>query len=281
MHTQFIFITIISLLATPLHTAELHIPKAVYRQPPALPIKQIETGIYLPELFWQKTDNATTVPLLAGPASPCIIVFAATPGSSRVFGAHVNIITNIPSIVSSIDACYNVADTEKPALTVALFTRTNETEYANKNFIEGSHRNRFDAIYNALASRYTIIKSSLYFNKTTDGRNFIQDRWVICSGLKEDNTFIVNSFCPFSSLSLLGDYRVDSYIFEALKNRFGLSRLTSIGSDSLWNSSDEPLQKLDHTENVTLINQLHPASQDPFITLFATIDRLIALQKKV
>lgn len=227
---------------------------------PAVVTQKFENGIYIPERFWASTHNAEEQPLIAGPACPCIIVFAAKPQSTVVFGAHLYHLNSIKSLVHSINSFYQLPSYgEKPQLSFSLFTRTHSEIHKEFVFKEGSHLECFQALLCALDSAYSIINCSYYFDDSL-GLTLFEDRWVACTGVDSMQKLKVQRFHPIYSRTFVSREHIDNYLFLIYKEKFSIHQMLNILPGNMWEAYDQEMINLDSKDTIATINnfQLSP-----------------------
>ncbi len=229
----------------------------------------IKKGIYIVERFWASTHNAAELPLVSGPACPCIIVFAAKPGCPAIFGAHLYHLNSIKNLINSINTFYKLPSYgEKSKLRFSLFTRTLSTIDTEYTFKEGAHLNRFKELMHALDSAYNIIHCSYHFDNDSTFRS-IADRFVICTGLDEKNRLQVYRFDPIESGTFKSKAHLDDYTFLHYQKTFGLHQMLNILPGNMWESLDQDLIQMESKDTITFANQLAVAPENSFNEMFA------------
>lgn len=240
---------------------------------PPIISKKIEDGIYILERFYAATPNAKKLPLLSGPACPCIIIFAAKPGCIDVFGVHLYHLSSIAHTIESINNFYQLPSYGKKAeLVFSLFTRTYAIVNTDFSFKEGSHLKRFQSLMYALDSAYTILNCSYYFNDSPIVASSA-DRWVVCTGLDEKNKLQVYRFDPIGSGTFKSKEHIDNYTFLEYQKTFGLHQLMNILPDNIWETYDQNLIKMESKSNIAIINNMEISPEN-------SMNKLLAYRRK-
>jgi hypothetical protein len=140
--------------------------------PPTFPSDEVidTNGTFLPEMSYYFTKKASQDgPIIMGPCAPCVCLQVCNADNDECLYAHEHKLNSPQELNNKIREHFTAPNVDKKLnLDVTLFSRTNEYNYRNWNFTEGSHEKRIEHIADKIAENNNIQKESIYFNQTTE-----------------------------------------------------------------------------------------------------------------
>jgi hypothetical protein len=217
--------------------------------PKSVESENLENFSYFPQGFYTFCKKPWKYPLITGPCSPCCALFVSEPNTKHTLGFHIAANNCLKSMTNIIDTHFPSQDTTKCSLMATLFTHTDTELHKNFAFKEGTHKNRFLAIFNMLNSNYHLVDYRLYFNDTVN-EDFPRDRWIIYHG-------------PDMKSRRISSFSKGGINFERYDDTIYAERFASINAINkfLKYEANEPLYKtnkhsLDHIKSLNTIHIL-------------------------
>lgn len=152
---------------------------------------------YFPQGFCTFSTNPSKLPLVTGPCSPCCALFVSDPKTEHTLGFHIAPNNCLKSIIKIIDKHFPQQDNIKHGIVVTLFSHAHTALHKHIRFTEGSHKNRFLAIFNMVHAKYNILNYKLYFNDT-ESTAYPTDRWIMFQGLRVANKPVAWRVNPYA-----------------------------------------------------------------------------------